>query len=206
MPGKRIGVFGGAFDPPHIGHLFLASLAQRRFALDEVMWIPYRDAPQAEKAASASPADRLEMVRRAVADEPAHRVLGIELERPGPSYTVDTLRALAAGAGGGPARAEGGAAWFLLLGADQVAAFPQWRAPEEIAQRARVIAFRRPGTVETTPPVLKGRIDWCDAPALEISSRRLRKELAGVAPPARHLLPPPVWEYIAEKGLYGACR
>ncbi|HVS17783.1 MAG TPA: nicotinate-nucleotide adenylyltransferase, partial [Planctomycetota bacterium] len=124
---ERVGVLGGSFDPVHAGHLHVARSAQSARALDRVVFVPARAPPHKPGARLASDAHRLAMLHLAVADEPRFEVATLELERPGPSYTLDTLRALPALLG----LAED-ARLFLLVGGDNLPGLPGWRGFDEI--------------------------------------------------------------------------
>lgn len=131
----RIGIFGGTFDPPHVGHLLVAIDAVEALSLDRLLFIPAATQPFKVGQAGASPADRLAMTRCLAAADPRFAVDPIEIERAGLSYTVDTLEALA---GRDPAAER-----FLLLGADAAAQFRDWRRPDRIRELARVVVLRR---------------------------------------------------------------
>jgi nicotinate-nucleotide adenylyltransferase len=133
----RLGIFGGSFDPPHLGHLVAASDACDALGLDRVLWIPAARHPLKEGRVRTPPALRLEMVRAAIAGDPRFAADDLELRREGPSYTVDTLRALT---GRHP-----GAALFLLAGADLLAELPRWREPDEVQRLATLAVLSREG-------------------------------------------------------------
>ena len=133
----RIGLFGGTFDPPHVGHLLAASDAYEALNLDRVVWVPAAGQPL-KSAIVASPADRLAMVERLIDGDPRFAVDPIEIERGGLSFTVDTLRALHE-----RWKADSSVALVLLLGADAAATLPQWREPEAVASLAEIVVLRR---------------------------------------------------------------
>jgi len=149
-PPYRVGVLGGTFDPVHVGHLIIAQEVAYRLQLAEVLFVPARvspfkrdaDAAPAEDRAAmfAAPAeDRAAMLELALADEPRFRLSRVDLDRPAPSYTVDTLRVL-------HARLGPSVELCFVLGADALATFAEWRAPEEILCMARLACVTRPGT------------------------------------------------------------
>ena len=182
---RRTGVFGGSFDPIHVGHLAIALAAIETVPLDEVVFVPARRSPLKERAPVASEADRYEMLLRAIRDEPRFRVSRAELDREPPSYTVDTLVAL-------KERGE----LFLILGSDALADLERWREPDRIRALATLLVARRPGA----PDVTAGARTF-DAPALDISSRELRARAArGLS--LRYLVPDGVWQHIEQHGLY----
>ena len=184
-----MGVFGGTFDPPHVGHLAIALAAIEEGAVDVVTFVPARHSPLKEAGPVAGGPDRLEMVRRATLEERRFRVSSIELERPGPSFTLATLESL---------REQG--ELFLILGTDALADFGRWREPDRIRALAKLLVADRPGAPvpSTSVPFMR-----FDAPRLDISSRELRSRAAR-GRSLRYLVPDPAWTYIEERGLYRA--
>jgi nicotinate-nucleotide adenylyltransferase len=183
----RIGVFGGTFDPVHVGHLAIAQAALDLAPLDRVVFVPARQSPLKERGPYANEADRLAMLEAAVKDEPRFSVSRVELDRPAPSYTVDTLEAL---------RKDG--ELFLILGSDALAELGRWRSPERIRALATLLVARRPGAPE---PAAGSGARTFDAPCLDISSRELRARASrGLS--LRYLVPDEVWRHIERKGLY----
>ena len=185
----RVGVFGGTFDPVHVGHLAIANAALESVPLDRVLFIPARRAPLKERGPVADESDRLRMLELAVDGEPRFFVSRIELDRSGPSYTVETLEQLA-----------GSDDLFLILGSDAMANLPRWKDPGRIAELATLSVAERPGAPDRVgdAPIVR-----FDAPRLDISSRELRARAArGLS--LRYLVPEPVWKYIEARGLYGA--
>lgn len=185
----RIGVFGGTFDPVHVGHLAIAHAALESVPLDRVLFVPARRSPLKERGPVATEADRLAMLELALAGEPRFAVSRAELDREGPSYTVDTLAGLA-----------GSDELFLILGSDAIADLPRWKDPERIAQLATLVVADRPGAPER---IGDAPIVTFDAPRLDISSRELRARAArGLS--LRYLVPDPAWKHIEARGLYRA--
>jgi nicotinate-nucleotide adenylyltransferase len=183
----RVGVFGGTFDPVHVGHLAIAHAALESVPLDRVLFVLARRSPLKERGPVAGEADRLRMLELAVAGEPRFRVSRVELDRDGPSYTVETLERLA-----------GADDLFLILGSDAIADFPRWKDPERIAKLATLVVAERPGAPERLgdTPIVR-----FDAPRLDISSRELRARAArGLS--LRYLVPEPAWKHIEARGLY----
>jgi nicotinate-nucleotide adenylyltransferase len=196
---ERIGVFGGTFDPIHFGHLAIAEEARVALGLTQVIFVPA--ARQPLKGLAPQAADhRLAMVRLACADHPAFSVDDLELRRPPPSYTSDTLISLHERLG--PA-AE---LWFIL-GADAARDLPRWRHVEAIARLARLAIVGRPGhqldlaTLQLVLPALADRIVLLEGPQLAISSSDLRHRLAS-GQPVRYQLPEPVRSFILSHQLY----
>lgn len=192
----EVGLFGGSFNPPHIAHLIVAEAVREQFDLDEVWWMPTYIAPHKADAgeAMAPAACRLEMTRRATRSNPAFRVSSEEVERGGTSYTVETLRTLG--------QRHPDTRFALILGSDSLAGFPSWHRPEEIAERARLLVYRRPGAdAPDLPPRLRQRVHFAEAPLLEISGSALRaRRRRGQS--LRYLVPTPVRAYIEEQDLY----
>ncbi|HZP96674.1 MAG TPA: nicotinate-nucleotide adenylyltransferase [Candidatus Limnocylindria bacterium] len=183
----RIGVFGGTFDPVHVGHLAIALAALESAKLDRVVFVPARRSPLKDHAPYAAAEDRLAMLELATKDEPRFAVCRLELDREGPSYTVDTLEALAR---------DG--ELFLILGSDALADLARWRSPERIKALATILVARRPGVPEPDPA--SGARTF-DAPCLDISSRELRARASrGLS--LRYLVPDDVWRHIERRGLY----
>jgi nicotinate-nucleotide adenylyltransferase len=193
----RIGVLGGTFDPVHFGHLRTVEAAAVRFALDEVLYMPARLSPfKTEPPADAR--HRVAMLALALQGRPDWRIAFDELDRESPSYTVDTLRALAA-------RSRPADLW-LLMGTDTLARLDRWKEPEEIVRLARIAAFYREpftGSGLRVPDIagLPDRLEVFDAGSVKISSSELRADLARGGS-AEGRVPEPVAEYITKHGLY----
>jgi nicotinate-nucleotide adenylyltransferase len=195
----RVGVLGGTFDPVHVAHLVIAERAREALSLDLVLFIP-AGAPWRKSQRTITGAEhRLAMLTLAVAGNDAFGVSDVELRREGPTYTADTLEALAG-------ERLDDEFWFIV-GADALADLPQWREPARIVKHARLAAA--PRDVQDANIVAQGvrefreRIDLFDAPRLEISSTDIRaRTAAGLS--IRYLVPDDVARYIAEHGLYGA--
>jgi nicotinate-nucleotide adenylyltransferase len=188
----RTGVFGGTFDPPHIGHLIAAQDAREALQLDRVLFVPAAEPPHKLAQAITDGGVRLRMLEAAIADNPAFEICDVELKRQGPSYTVDTLLELE--------QAFPGDALFLLIGADQAGEFSTWREPEIIARLATVVPLARAG-VDSLPalgPLLHApvRVTRIDVSASEIRGRLESHR------PIRYMVPPAVEQIIREYGLY----
>ncbi len=190
----RLGVFGGTFDPPHIGHVSVARGLLESGALNEILWIPVRLPPHKPENPLTSPKHRLEMVRAATDGCAHHSVSDIELLREGPSYTVDTLRAL---------RLESPEATLvLIMGSDQFAELAGWREADEVVRLADVCVWARGGDELTTilPPL---SVVWstADVPPVDVSSSGVRKRVRE-GRPYRHLVPAGVADIIERENLY----
>lgn len=194
----RLGVYGGTFDPIHVGHLRIAEEAREQMELDRVLFVPNQVSPFKTDREVTPGATRLEMVRRAVADNPAFEASGVEIERPGPSYAVETLRAL---------RSEHpDAELFFVTGSDTIRDLPGWRAPEELLELARFVAATRPGAenedvLAVLPEPWRARITFIEMPGLDISGTDLRRRVrAGRS--IRYLVTDAVAAIIREHELY----
>ncbi len=189
---RRIGVFGGTFDPPHVAHLVAAGDARQALELDVVLFVVANVPWQKVGARAISPAvDRLAMVEAAVADNDHLEASDLEIRRGGPSFTADTLATLGA--------AEPDATLYCILGNDAAAGFATWERHEEVARRARLVVVDRPGT----PTPIDDGLSWTrvDIPELEISSTELRRRV-GDGRSIRYLTPSAVVTCIQERELY----
>jgi nicotinate-nucleotide adenylyltransferase len=187
----RIGVFGGTFDPPHVGHLLLGSDAREALSLDRLIFIPAGSQPfKVNSPPVASPQDRLEMVRLAVADDANYTVDDAEIERKGLSYTVEQL-----------AKRHHSGKLFLLLGEDALAAFDEWREPDRIRELATLAVMRRDaGSGGAVKPVPGGVIE-VSARRVDVSSTEIRGRLrAGKS--IKGFVPESVERFIEARGLY----
>ena len=200
-----IGILGGSFDPIHFGHLRTALDVQQALDLTEILLIPLRDPPHRESL-SADADQRLAMARTAVADNPLFRIDPRELERPGKSFTVDTLRSLRL------ERQE--ETLCLLLGSDAFRGFPEWHQPDEILQLAHLVVMQRPGErqpdlyperIVNRPAALRdtpaGGILFQEVTQLDISATHIRALLKSGKDP-RYLLPQTVLSIIRRQRLY----
>lgn len=188
----RRGVFGGSFDPVHVGHLTVAAAAADRLPLDRVHFVPAREQPFKRGSHGASVEHRVAMLRAALtapAGDPRFVLDVREIERIGPSYTVDTLRSLTAEY---PADQL-----FLLVGADAAAELPAWREAEAVRRLARLVVLMRPGT----PPPARPAGRRLEVPPVEVSGTDIRRRVRR-GESIRGLVPPAVADYIAAHGLY----
>lgn len=197
----NIGVLGGTFDPIHSGHLIVAEQARLKLDLSRVIFIPAGE-PWLKLDRDITPAQhRVEMVRLAIAGNPYFELSTIEVERPGLSYSVDTIAIL---------REQLGSACnlFFLLGWDSLAELPRWKEPARLIQMCRLVAVTRPGfsrpdlqAMEALVPGVSGNVLWLDIPPVDISSSEIRRRIAHGLP-IRDLVPPKVADYIEEHQLY----
>ncbi len=190
---RRIGLFGGTFDPPHTAHVELARLARDALALDELRWIPAGRPWQ--KARSITPAEHREaMVRAAIEGEPRFVLDRCELERDGPSYMVDTVQALQA--------REPDARWVLILGQDQLAGLHTWHRWRELLARVELAVADRPGAAAAVDPeVAAVTRQAVPLPLRDIASTDIRARVRQGLPIAE-LVPPAVARYIDRHHLY----
>jgi nicotinate-nucleotide adenylyltransferase len=196
VAGLRVGVLGGTFDPVHRGHLALARSALDELGLDEVLFVPAGQPWRKEGRIIAPAAHRLAMLRLALEGEPAFRVETLELDRPGPSYTADTLEALRA------ARPDD--ELFLVLGEDALDDLPTWVRPERILELATSAVARRAGVPPAAGeglPGLRERAVWLRMPLVDVSATEIRERVRRGLP-VGELVPPVVEVYIQEHGLY----
>ncbi len=202
----RLGVFGGTFDPIHLGHLAAAEEAAYRLDLDPVLFVPAHHQPLKEQAPRVSDADRLAMVALAIEGNPRFAVSTVELERPAPSYTVETLRRLRQTYGD----AARGCELYFLLGIDSANTLDRWREPAALLRLARLVVMSR-GKVPEPDWRLLQRIDpalpirervvTLAVPDVDVSARELRRRIAA-GEPVRYQLPEPVRAYIERRRLY----
>lgn len=185
-----VGLFGGSFDPVHHGHLIVGQVAAETLGLEALRFMPAREQPFKRGRHGASPEQRAAMLELAVAGSPGLQVERIELERAGPSYTVDTLRAIL--------DREPGIRLTLLLGADAAAELEAWHEAAEIPRLATVVVFARPGVPVPASPLVSRSIR---VPALEISATEVRRR-AREGRSLRYWVPDPVAEYVRLHRLY----
>ena len=192
---ERLGVFGGTFDPVHVGHVVVATESRAQLALDRVLLVVAGDPWQKRGQVVASAADRLALVTAAVKEVEGVEASAIEIERNSPSVTADTLEALTA-----PDREL-----FLVLGADAVANMGTWRRLEETRDLATVVVVERAGDMHSEPPGAGWRVQRVAIPRLDIASTDLRERLRG-GRPIDGLVPPAVVHTIHTRGLYTGGR
>lgn len=199
--GTRIGILGGTFDPPHIGHLWLATMAAETLGLHRVLLMPAARPPHKGGTTLSNAADRVMMTRLASAGDPLLDLSLVEMERPGPSYTVDSLVQL---------RAELGAeaSLVLIMAADSFAEIDTWREPDRLLQLAEWAVGPRPGSPLPDRAQLRERfgsaevrIHLLEGPSLDVSSSEIRRRVAA-GRSIRYLVPRAVEEFIADRGLY----
>ena len=194
----RIGLYGGTFDPIHIGHLIIAEEARASLQLDRVVFIPARVSPLKRDGTLFSAEERCQMVALAIADNPAFCLSRTDVDREGPSFTVDTLRAMRAEYGPG-------AELFFVMGMDSLVTLRRWRNPEEIIRLARIIAISRPGyepdmvALERDVPGISQVTDILPSLQVGISSTELRRRIQASLP-IRYQVPDSVEAFIRQIG------
>jgi len=198
---QRIGILGGTFDPPHVGHLWLATLAVDAMSLDRVLFMPAAQPPHKRRKGMTRATDRLLMTRLAIAGDEAFGLTLIEMERPGPSYTIDSVDELQRMYG-----TDG--TLYLLMAADSLGDIDTWREPDALLERIEWVVGPRPGSPIPDPSALEerfganaSRIHLLEGPSLDVSSSEIRRRVAARRA-IRYLVPRGVEELIAQRGLY----
>ena len=191
----RLGLYGGSFNPIHIGHLLIAEFVKEEFFLDEIRFIPTATPPHKRYDSILSADKRFHMIKLAVRGNPSFRVSDIEIKRGGISYTLDTLRQITG-------QLNKGDALFWFIGMDNLIDFPNWHQPEEILKLCKLIVFARKGfEVEDVEPHLREQVLFSEAPLIEISSSTIRERVKkGLS--ICYFVPEPVRKYIQKYRLY----
>jgi nicotinate-nucleotide adenylyltransferase len=192
--GKRLGIMGGTFDPIHHGHLVAASEAADFFGLAEVIFVPTGQPWQKNGREVSAAEDRYLMTVIATASNPRFSVSRVDIDRPGETYTIDTLRDL---------RAERGpeAEFYFITGADALARMISWRDTDELFALAQFVGCTRPGHRLTLSDLPADRVSLLEIPALSISSTECRERVRG-GHPIWYLVPDGIVQYISKRGLY----
>jgi nicotinate-nucleotide adenylyltransferase len=196
----KVGILGGTFDPPHIGHLVIAQEALAYLHLSQVVFVPTRYPPH-KPTDNVTPIDlRLEMVRLAIARNPRFTLSRVDVDREGPTYTVDTIRLLRRQYGEG-------ADLYFIMGMDSLVNLPTWHKPEELIRLCWLAVLNRPGyhvnldELEKKLPGVRERVILIPSPALEVSATDLQRRVQS-GEPIDHLVPESVAAFIYEHGLY----
>ncbi|CAB4551622.1 MAG: nicotinate-nucleotide adenylyltransferase [Actinobacteria bacterium] len=187
----RLGVMGGTFDPIHLGHLVAAEAAAEHFNLDSVIFIPAGDPWQ--KTTYASAQDRLAMTKLAVAGHSNFQISTIDIDRAGPTYTIDTLQELG--------NLEPGAELFFITGADSLSGIGSWKQVEKLWPLATFVGVSRPGHSLKAPAYAEARIELLEIPALSVSSTGIRAKVNS-GESIDDLVPEAVSQYIKDQNLY----
>ena len=200
MSREQIGLFGGTFDPPHLGHLILASEAYSQLGLDRLLWILTPEPPHKQDQTITTTAHRLAMVKLAIEGDSKFELSRVELDRPGPHYTLDTIDLIA--------EEFPDADITPIIGGDSLRDLPKWNRPKELLQACHWVGvMRRPGeqenleVLENDLPGISSKVHYVDAPLLEIASREIRTRIKN-GKPYQYYLHPAVYEYILENKLY----
>jgi nicotinate-nucleotide adenylyltransferase len=193
-------VLGGTFDPPHIGHLWLAALAADALGLNRVLFMPAAQPPHKRSSEVTSAAERLLLTRLAIVGDPTFALCPIEMERPGPSFTVDSVEELL--------RLYPGARLYLLMAADALSGIDTWREPERLLTLVEWAVAPRSGSRLPQPDEMRhrfgsaaSRIHLLDGPVLDVSATEIRRRVAA-GRTIRYLVPRAVEEVIIERRLY----
>ncbi|WP_046178736.1 nicotinate-nucleotide adenylyltransferase [Domibacillus tundrae] len=188
---KKVGILGGTFNPPHVGHLIAANEVLHALHLDEIRFMPNSIPPHKRLAGHIADEHRLRMAELAIEDNELFEIEKIEIERAGVSYTIDTMRELI--------KQEPDTSFYFIIGADMIEYLPKWREIDELSRLVTFVGVKRPGySTETRYPVI-----LIETPEIHLSSTALRKKAASNET-LHYLLPEPVIRYIKENGLYGA--
>lgn len=188
---KKIGILGGTFNPPHIGHLIIANEVLNQLALDEIWFMPNQEPPHKQAPSNVTSEDRLEMVKRAVKGNPKFKVETIELNRTGRSYTFDTMHQLNA--------LYPDFLFYFIIGADMIEYLPKWHRIDDLLKLVSFVGLKRPSYSEKTKyPVIQ-----VEAPSIDLSSSLLRNRIME-GKSTQYLIPEEVRLYIEENQLYGS--
>lgn len=197
----NIGVFGGTFDPIHFGHLAAAEAMRSTLSLAKIIFVPTGQPWLKADLPISPPEQRLEMVRLAIADERYFEVSTAEVDRRGPSYTVDTIDMLQREFGSE-------AKLFFLVGSDALSDFPRWKEPARLIRICNLVAFSRPGfalpslnQLESAVPGISKHVTFAEVPQVDISATEIRR-LVALGASIGHLVPQAVERHIIEHGLY----
>jgi nicotinate-nucleotide adenylyltransferase len=200
MSRTKIGLFGGTFDPPHIGHLILASEAVHQFGLSRLLWMLAPDPPHKLEQPITPLPHRLAMLQRAIDGNPSFEISRLEIDRPGPHYTIDTVRQLS--------QLEPNADIILLLGGDSLRDLPTWRLYVDlVAEVYKIGVMRRPGdpfdmsALEEKIPGVTEKVVFIDAPLQDLASREIRRRVSS-GEVWRYYVHPSVHDYIKAYRLY----
>jgi nicotinate-nucleotide adenylyltransferase len=196
---RRIGILGGTFDPPHIGHLVLAEAAREGLNAEKILFVPAGDPPHKQGDTRLALEHRLAMLERALGDDPAFVISRVDIDRPGPHYTVDTMRILQ--------QQFPDAELYFVMGGDSLRDLPRWHQPEQLMQLCRFAVMSRTDTVadphmhDAVLPGLSERVVMIDAPLIGISSTEIADRIRH-GKSARYMVPMPVLDYILSHRLY----
>ncbi|MFD1419512.1 nicotinate-nucleotide adenylyltransferase [Lactiplantibacillus songbeiensis] len=189
MPHKRVGILGGTFNPPHLGHLIMAEQVGDQLGLDEVRFMPDAQPPHVDEKKTIAAIDREHMVERAIADNPRFKLETTELKRGGKSYTYDTMKALKA--------QHPEVQYYFIIGGDMVDYLHTWYRIDDLVKLVTFVGIKR----TKYPTTSKYPVIWVDAPVVDISSTQIRQKISH-GHSVRYLVPDAVADYIKEHHLY----
>ncbi|WHX99388.1 nicotinate-nucleotide adenylyltransferase [Neobacillus sp. DY30] len=186
----KVGILGGTFDPPHYGHLLIANEVLTKLNLDEIWFMPNQEPPHKKKSESVENIERLQMLELSIKGNPSFNIEKIELERSGPSFTVDTMKILN--------EQYPNHEFFFIIGADMIEYLPKWHRVDELMKLVKFVGVERPDySIATKYPII-----YVDVPAFDVSSSMIRDRVQqGMT--VRYLLPDSVIDFIRENHLYG---
>ena len=196
---ERIGILGGTFDPPHIGHLILAQHALDAIGFSQLLFIPAADPPHKQQETKSPVEHRLAMLDCAIVDNPHFAISRVDVDRPGPHYSVDMVRLLQA--------EYPQAELYFIMGGDSLRDLPKWHQPQELIRLCKIAVMRRPQSTisptmhNDTLPELAGRLTIVDAPLIDVSSTAIVARCAA-GNSIRYLVPDAVLAYIKDHQLY----
>lgn len=196
---SRLGILGGTFDPPHIGHLILGEYALDALGFDQLLYLPAADPPHKQGQVRLDAAHRVAMLERAIAGNTRFRLSRLDLDRPGPHYSLDTVRLLH--------QQHPGAEVYFVMGGDSLRDLPTWHRPQDLMRECRFVVMGRPGDGvrpdmhEVVLPGLAERVMLLDAPQLDISSTAIVERIRQ-GRSVRYLVPDAVLAYIQEQQIY----
>lgn len=186
----KIGILGGTFDPPHIGHLIIANEVLSAYNLDEIWFMPNQEPPHKNKSNAIRDIDRVKLLELAINGHPSFKVEQIELERKGPSYTYETMKILT--------ERHKDTQFYFIIGADMIEYLPKWYSIDKLMELVQFIGVKRPEyETKSDYPIL-----YANVPEMEISSSLIRQRIKD-GKTIRYLVPDYVRNYIEENGLYG---
>lgn len=189
----KLGIFGGTFDPPHIGHLIVADNVKEQLNLEKIIFIPSYQPPHKFESNSAKPLQRFEMVELSIKNNKDFQVYDIEIQRKGKSYTIDTINTLTL--------IHPQAQFYLIIGMDNLIEFPQWKSPHEIISRVELVVMNRPGYDKPLKSEFSKYATFVRVPNIDISSSEIRRRVK-MGRTIRYLVHQDVEKYINLNGLY----
>ncbi len=196
----RLGVFGGTFDPPHIGHLIVAADAYCQLNLDRLLWVLTPDPPHKQKLALTPLQHRLDMLHVSIRDNPSFELCTVDIDRPGPHYAVDTMKILKA--------QQPDVDWIYIIGGDSLRDLPTWHHPHELLKTIHELGVVLRPDVQIDLPGIEAKIHGLtikvkivNSPLIGISATHIRQRIED-GQMFRYLVPPEVYEIICERGLY----